>query len=175
MNCPVCGQTASLHENNEIENKLGSKYVRCEAEHCPWKGRLERLDHHVAESHGTSTESRAGSTWDGLSVDERFSPSKLAHEVNKSYSLKRNMIIRRIRKMEKRKTMSHGGRVSTQTVVPESVSSRVEGYRPFSDIVTLNSSEKFPQVKWSTIEVDKDSFYGRIDSMENVKHNRRWV
>lgn len=172
--CPACGADASVGENNEIELTIGSKYVRCVFDCCQWKGRLERLNHHVVNSHGLSNESHVNGSCESLYSGDSLERHKQMQEIIRSQFMKKDAIIRRIKKMEKRNKRRIFGRESAKTEVPEPVISRTEIFRPFSDIVTINLSDTTPQVRWPTIDLNKDNFnQGRLKSLDVTKFIRR--
>ncbi|CAG2202356.1 unnamed protein product [Mytilus edulis] len=130
--CPTCGAHATYSDNTDLRNIIESKYVRCESSMCAWKGRLERLKHHVADSHHSS-DSSVSTERDSFSTDDLIEYHKVANEVHKIHHLKKEVVQRRIKKMEKIKRQNVLDRQSAQTLPPlaclESNTSRSDYYR----------------------------------------------
>ena len=175
--CPLCGAEAKFNENYLLRSKIDSKYVRCESSYCKWKGRLERLIHHVKENHSSSTESVASTDRSTLSSDDRIELHKSTRDVDRLHHWKKEVLQKRIRKMEKKKRREHLKRESVQTMVPDSntVVSRSENYRPFTDVTERKTPLKLPHVEWRQPAVNIDSFYQRLQDIENVKQVKRYI
>ncbi|XP_052059531.1 TNF receptor-associated factor 3-like [Mytilus californianus] len=172
--CPTCGAQATYSDNTDLRNKIESKYVRCESSMCAWKGRLERLKHHVADSHHSS-ESSVSTERDTLSTDDRIEYHKVAKEVDKIHHLKKEVVQRRIKKMEKIKRQNVLDRQSAQTLPPlESNTSRSDYYRPLTDI-TDRKTDKLPAIALQQAHTNRGNFYQKLEDIENVKQKKREI
>ncbi|XP_071139172.1 TNF receptor-associated factor 3-like [Mytilus edulis] len=175
--CPTCGAQATYSDNTDLRNIIESKYVRCESSMCAWKGRLERLKHHVADSHHSS-ESSVSTERDSFSTDDLIEYHKVANEVHKIHHLKKEVVQRRIKKMEKIKRQNVLDRQSAQTLPPltclESNTSRSDYYRPLTDI-NDRKMDKLPVIALQQEHHNRGSFYQKLEDIENVKQKKREI
>jgi len=144
--CPVCQVQPIYKENYDLKCKIDSKYVRCETSLCSWKGRLERLTHHVHET---------------------------TMEVDRVHQQKKRVLIRRIKRIEKNKRHDALERENAQTLPIESTEStlsRTDLHRPLRDGFERDSPYKLPLIQWQQPPVHKDSIYHRL---EHVKQEKR--
>ena len=171
--CPVCQVQPIYKENYDLKCKIDSKYVRCETSLCSWKGRLERLVHHVTETHNSSPYSSFSTERDTIFPDDRIEFHKTAKELDRIHQQKKRVIIRRIKRIEKNKRHDALERENAQTLPIESTEStlsRTDLHRPLRDGFERDSPYKLPYIQWRQPPVHKDSIYHRL---EHVKQEKR--
>jgi hypothetical protein len=156
--CPVCQVQPICKENYDLKCKIDSKYVRCEAPLCSWKGRLERLTHHIQETHNSSPHS---------SFSTEF--HKTTMEVDRMHQQKKRVLIRRIKRIEKNKRHDALERENAQTLPIESTLSRMDLHRPLTAEFERDSPYKLPQIPWRQPPVYKDSIYHILQHVKQEK------
>lgn len=168
--CPICQLQPIYKENYDLKCKIDSKYVRCEASLCSWKGRLERLTRHFQDSHNSSARSSFSTERDMLSSNVRVEIHKTTMEVDRIHQQKKLVLIRRIKRIEKNKRHDALERDNAQTLPIESTLSRTDLHRPLTDGFERDSPYKLPHIQWRQPPVHKNSIYHRL---EHVKQEEK--
>jgi hypothetical protein len=167
--CPVFQVQPISKENYDLKCKIDSKNVRCEAPLCSWKGRLERLTHHIQETHNSSPHSSFSTERDTLSPDDRIEFHKTTMEVDRMHQQKKRVLIRKIKRIEKIKRHDALERENAQTLPIESTLSNMDLHRPLTVEFERDSPYKLAHIPWRQPPVYKDSIYHRLQHVKQEK------